>query len=221
MFKKVLIAEDLDSINHSVVQTLKKVLHIPLITQAFYCDDAVLKVLKSKQENEPYELLITDLSFVKDHRPQKLKSGKELVTEIRKLQPSIKVLVYSIENRPSIIKPLFIENSINGYICKGRTGLKELQKAIPQIYYGTNYISQEMERTLKSEIFEIDDYDIRLLKRLAEGDSQEEIAAQFKQDDIQPNSISTIEKRLNKLKMEFKSKNTTQLVAVVKDLGFI
>lgn len=221
MFKKVLVAEDLGSINHSVVYTLKEQLHILVVEKALYCDDAYLKALKSKSDDVPFELLVTDLSFTKDHRSQKITSGKELVSKIKAILPQIKVLVYSIENRPNVIKPLFEDYGINGYICKGRSGLKELQKAVIQLHGGVNYVSQEMERNLKSSVFELEDYDILLLEKLSQGDLQEEISIQFKNSGITPNSTSTIEKRLNKLKLEFKAKNTTQLIAIVKDLGFI
>jgi len=221
MFKKVLVAEDLGSINHSVVYTLADELTIPVVEKALYCDDAYIKALKSKSDDVPFELLVTDLSFTKDHRLQKINSGKELILKIRKILPQIKVLVYSIENRPNVIKPLFEDDKINGFISKGRSGLSELKKAVVQIHSGVNYISQEMERNLKSAVFELEDYDILLLERLSHGDLQEEISIQFKQNGITPSSISTIEKRLNKLKLEFKAKNTTQLIAIVKDLGFI
>lgn len=221
MFKKVLVTEDLDSINYSVAHTLKERLQIPEIEQALYCDKAHLQTLQSIKEGNPFELLVTDLSFTKDHRAQKITNGQELIKEIRNIIPEIKVLVYSIENRSTVIKSLFTDLNINGYICKGRNGLREVEKAIPQIYKGTNYISQEMERSLKSGVFELGNYDVLLLERLAQGDSHEEISAQFKVNGITPSSVSTLEKRLNKLKSEFKAKNSTQLIAIVKDLGII
>lgn len=221
MFKKVIVAEDLGSINHSLVYTLKEQLHIPQVEKAMYCDDAYLKALKSKNDHAPFELLVTDLSFTKDHRDQKITNGKELVIKIREVLPQIKVVVYSIENRANLIKPLFTDIGINGYICKGRTGLKELETAVRRLYQGTNYVSQEMENNLRSAVFELEDYDVLLLERLSQGDLQEEISFQFKENGITPSSVSTIEKRLNKLKLEFKAKNTTQLIAIVKDLGFI
>jgi len=222
MFKKVLVAEDLGSINQGVAHILRDKILIANVQQALYCDDALMRILKSKNENKPFELVVTDLSFTKDHRIQNISTGQELILKIREVIPAIKVLVYSIENRPAKIKPLFTDYAINGYICKGRNGLKELKNAVAQIYEGVNYVSQELERTLKSStVFEFEDFDILLLQRLSEGYLQEQISIQFKKADVSPNSISTIEKRLNKLKIEFRAKNTTQLIAIVKDLGLI
>ncbi|MGC1633782.1 MAG: response regulator, partial [Gelidibacter sp.] len=36
-----------------------------------------------------------------------------------------------------------------------------------------------------------------------------------------PNSLSSIEKKLNKLRIQFKANNAIHLVAIVKDLGLI
>ncbi|BAO55974.1 response regulator [Nonlabens marinus] len=221
MFNKVLVAEDLGSINHSVVHTLREQLQIAVIEHALYCDDTYLKVLKSIKDKAPFDLLITDLSFTKDHRFQKIQNGKDLISKVREQIPEIKILVYSIENRSNVIKSLFTDYEINGYICKGRNGLKELEQAVLEIQNGIEYISPELKRTLKSDVFELQDYDVQLLEKLSLGDSQEEISIQFKENRVSPNSISTIEKRLNKLKIEFKAKNTVQLIAIVKDLGII
>ena len=49
----------------------------------------------------------------------------------------------------------------------------------------------------------------------------EYISTQFKNAGITPNSKSTIEKRLNKLKIYFKANNPTHLVAIAKDLGLV
>lgn len=66
MFHKVLIAEDLDSISIAVVQALEEI-SILEINHAKYCDDAFLKIKKALHDNQPYDLLISDLSFKPDH----------------------------------------------------------------------------------------------------------------------------------------------------------
>ena len=73
MFNKVLITEDQDIINVGINTELKK-LGVVKIDQVKYCDDAILRVKRAIKDNEPYDLLITDLSFEKDYREQKYKS---------------------------------------------------------------------------------------------------------------------------------------------------
>ena len=70
MFQKVLIAEDMDFINSGIKAELAK-LGIKQIDYVQYCDEALLKLKRASLDNEPYDLLISDLSFEKDAVPQK------------------------------------------------------------------------------------------------------------------------------------------------------
>jgi DNA-binding NarL/FixJ family response regulator len=96
LFQKVLIAEDFDTINISLIETLQ-LLYIPQIDHAKYCDDALLKIKKSIKDNQPYDLLISDLSFHADFREVEIKNGEELIQRVKKLLPTIKIITYSIE----------------------------------------------------------------------------------------------------------------------------
>ena len=119
MFKKVLVAEDLDSISIAVIQALED-LQIPIIHHVKYCDDGLLKIKKGLKDKEPYDLLITDLSFKIDHRETILESGDDLIEAINAIQPNIKKIVFSIEDKPYRIKTLFNDLGINAYVSKRR-----------------------------------------------------------------------------------------------------
>ncbi|MEM0543145.1 response regulator [Flavobacterium sp. j3] len=221
MYKKVLIAEDFDSINIAVKQTLEE-MGVQEIHYAKYCDDALLKFKKALQENQPFTLLISDLSFVEDYHKVTLASGEALIQAIKEIQPEIDVLVYSIEDKPYVIRTLFEEAHINGYVKKGRNSISQLKTAIETLLYGKIFLSPELSYALQDKTAkEIDDYDITLLSHLANGIAIEEMEAFFKQLNITPNSKSTIEKRVAKLKDYFKAKNNVQLIAIAKDLGII
>ena len=221
MYKKVLIAEDFDSINIAVKQTLEE-MGVQEIHYAKYCDDALLKFKKALQENQPFTLLISDLSFVEDYHKVTLASGEALIQAIKEIQPEIDVLVYSIEDKPYVIRTLFEEAQINGYVKKGRNSISQLKTAIETLLYGKIFLSPELSYALQDKTAkEIDDYDITLLSHLANGIAIEEMEAFFKQLNITPNSKSTIEKRVAKLKDYFKAKNNVQLIAIAKDLGII
>jgi two-component system, NarL family, captular synthesis response regulator RcsB len=220
MFKKVLVAEDFDSINIAVNQTLNT-LAINEIHHAKYCDDALLKIKKALQENEPYELLISDLSFKTDHRKVTLASGEDLIEKVREIQPNIKVIVYSIEDKNFRVKALFHNFCVDGYVHKGRKSITELKTAIKTILNeDKTYISPDFAHILQDKVIhEIDNFDIQLIKQLASGVAQDQIETKFKELGITPNSKSTIEKRLGKLKDYFKANNTVHLIAIAKDLG--
>ena len=84
------------------------------------------------------------------------------------------------------------------------------------------YLLPQVELALSPKTdLEIYDYDIQLLSLLSKGLSQEEISHSLKAREISPNSLSTIEKRLNKLRIQFKANNAIHLVATAKDLGLI
>lgn len=221
MFKKVLIAEDFDSINIAVKQTLES-LGVEEIQYAKYCDDALLKFKKAKQDNEPFDLLISDLSFVADYREVVIPSGEKLIETIRNLQPELNVIVYSVEDKAYTIKTLFEKQKINAFVHKGRNSISQLKTAIETLLYGKTFISPELSHTLQDKTGkEIDSYDITLLTHLANGVAIEDMEALFKKLNITPNSKSTIEKRVAKLKDYFKANNNIHLIAISKDLGII
>ncbi|MCW1148322.1 response regulator [Flavobacterium lacisediminis] len=221
MFTKVLIAEDFDSINIALIQTLEN-MGVKEIEHAKYCDDALLKAKKAIQDKAPFDLLISDLSFETDYRTVSLKSGEELIMAIRKIQPEIPVLVYTVEDKSFVIKTLIKDLKVNAFVHKGRNSISQLKTAMETILFGGNFISQNLAHALKDTNFnEIEDYDVEVLTHLAKGVTIEEMELLFKSKDIKPNSKSYIEKRVSKLKDVFKAKTTIHLIALSKDLGII
>lgn len=220
MLNKVLIAEDLDTIALSLTAALKEI-GVHEIQYTKHCDDAYLQIKKALNDKKPFELLICDLSFKPDHREIRIKSGEELLVAIKKLQKNIKTIVFSIEDKSYRIQSLYKNIGINAYVLKGRDSIPELKRAIEQLYNNATYTPTSFVSNALQEksIFEIDVYDIELLKALADGCTIEEIALLFKQSDLTPNGHSSIEKRINKLKLSFKANNNVQLIAITKDLG--
>lgn len=107
-------------------------------------------------------------------------------------------------------------------MCKGRNGLDEIKKALQAVWRGESYVSPQLAGALRPKTtIETNDYDVELIKQLANGLNQDEISAYFKEHKIKLSSLSTIEKHLQKLRTRFLAKNATQLVANAKDLGVI
>ncbi|WP_298395193.1 response regulator [Flavobacterium sp.] len=220
MFKKVIIAEDFDSINLAVMQVLGE-LGVTEIHHAKYCDDAQLKIKKALLDNDPFDLLISDLSFRADHRKVQLASGDDLIQWVRQVQPDLKIIVHSVEDKTFHINSLFENHNIDGFVIKGRHSIRQLKTAINKLFQtDEKYISPEMEVVLQDKtINEIDEYDIELIKQLSLGVPQEKMDIKFKELGISPSSKSTIEKRVGKLKDYFKANNTVHLISIAKDLG--
>ncbi|MET3027513.1 response regulator [Flavobacterium sp. UW10123] len=222
MFKKVLVAEDLDSISIAVVQVLEE-LQVPVINHVKYCDEGLLKIKKALADKEPYDLLITDLSFKSDHRKVSLNSGDELIDAINKVQPNLKKIVFSIEDKSYRIKTLFNELGINAYVSKGRNSISELRNAIESTFNNEEKIlSSDLSFSFNDKsLIEIESYDISILKLLSQGYILESISKEFKDLSITPNGTSSIEKRINKLKIYFKANNNVHLIAIAKDFGLV
>lgn len=222
MFRKVLIAEDQDVINNGIKATLGE-LNIDFIMHSQYCDEALLKLKKAKSDNIPYDLLICDLVFVKDHHEQKIKSGQELILAVRKEFPNLKIIVFSVEDKVFGIQKLYNDCQINGYVLKSRNGARELKKAIQHCFNKDDfYISSVLKGALNSKnAIEITQFDIFIIDCLSKGMLQGEISQLLKEKKQSPSSSSAVEKRLKLLKENFNAKNPVHLVSLAKDLGLI
>lgn len=221
MFNKVLVAEDMDSVNHAVSVVLQKI-GITDIVHAQYCDEAYLKAKKAFLNEVPFELLICDLSFKSDHREEKIKSGRDLVALLKQEQPELKVIINSVEDNPQMVKALWESGYIEGYVCKDRHGMQELEKAVRQLTLGKTYMCAKIEKALKNNhLYLLSNYEISLLNHLANGLTQEEIQQKFREENIKATSKSSIEKRLKELRENFKANTTPHLISIVKDLRII
>ena len=222
MFQKVLIAEDIDIINSGLLSTLKEV-NIVNVTHVSYCDEALLKLRKAFLDDDPFQLLISDLSFIEDHNQQEIKSGDDLIAKVRAEFPDLKIIVFSVEDKPYRIQNLYKNFRINAYVWKNRNAKKELKKAIKTVFITDEfYISPDLSSAIHpKQAVEITDYDIHIMKYLSKGILQDDLPRLFKEKEIKPSGKSSIEKRLKFLKEHFNANNPTHLVAIAKDFGLI
>lgn len=221
MFKKVLIVEDHEIVNISIQRTLAEV-GIQNVKYVYYCDDALTWVSRALQDDEPYDLLVTDLSFEEDHNTQHITTGMELIKAIKAIQPTIKVLVFSGESRTSVIDHLFSKYGINAYVRKARRDAQHLKEAFVRINEDTPYTSVDIKRSINgTNSFEFTSVDVEILKLLAAGILQKEIPEHLRLKDIRPSSLSSIEKRLNTMRDVFDFNKNEQLVAYCKDKGVL
>ena len=221
IYSKIFVAEDLDSNNLGMVATLEK-MGIATIEQSQFCDNALLKIKKAIIDFEPFEVLISDLCFNTAHGKKNISSGQELISEVKKIQPNIKVIVFSVEDKQSIIESLMEDQQIDAYVCKGLNGLKELKNAIEALSKNKKYSCPVATASLQQKnILELDIYEQKLLELLANGYKQSEISELFKKKLITPNSVRSIETSISKLKDSFNASTTPQLVYMASSLGLI
>jgi two-component system, NarL family, captular synthesis response regulator RcsB len=221
MFQKVLIAEDHESINYSVQKTLAD-LGIPHDTRnyVYYCDHALNRIKKAIGEGQSYELLITDLSFEEDSPDQHITDGKALIKAAKEIQPDLKILVFSIENRSSIAYSIMKELDIDAYVPKARRDAQDLKLAIETIHQHGKYLSPNLKRTPKEKDYDFTKIDLAIISLLADGRPQKEIPFHLQLKDIKY-SLSSVEKRLKSIKETLGFTNNEQLIAYCKDKGII
>ena len=221
MIDKIIIAEDQESANLSVQKTVEE-LRIDHVDHVFYCDDALNKIQIAKHKDHPYDLLITDLYFEADGTFQKIAGGFDLIRSVRAVQPEIRILVFSTENRPATIDMLFEKYEIDGFVRKARHDAKELKKAIDVLSKGQRYYPQALAQLVKqSNAYEFTEFDINIIRLLSQGYQQNEIPEFLKQRNIKPSSLSTIEKRLNQIREELGFSKNEQLVLFCKETGIL
>lgn len=221
MISKVLIAEDQESANISVRITLEE-LGIRQCDYVFHCDDALQKIQHSKKSEQSYDLLITDLYFEPDDRPQVLTDGMSLIKAARAAQPDLRVLVFSAESRAGAIESLFQKEEIDGFVRKARNDAKELRQAIRTIGEGQRYFPRHITQLIKQKnTHSFTEYDVTIIRLLSEGMRQKDIPAYLQSNNIRPSGMSSLEKRLNHIRDVLEFTKNEQLVAFCKDMGII
>jgi two-component system capsular synthesis response regulator RcsB len=161
--------------------------------------------------------LITDLSFDEDIS-QQITNGADLIKAARALQPDLKVLIFSIENRPAVVNSLAAELDFDAYVPKARHDAKDLKLAIETIWTGKKYISKNLKQVLKpQELFEFNDFDKIIISLLATGTVQKNIPLYLQNNRLKPSGLSSVEKRLNAIKNALNISNNEQLIAYCKD----
>ena len=221
MYTKILIAEDHDSEKNSIVDSLLQ-LGTSTVDQVQFCDDALLHIRKAIYDKQPYELLITDLSFTPAFGKNKITTGQDLIAKARELQPELPIIVFTSNDKQFVIKSLSENLNIQGYVCKGLKGLQELSVAVKTVYNNQSYYCPVSEGALKQRnILEVGDYELTLLKLLAEGKKQKEIAVYLKNQNILPDSVRSVEDRISKLKDYFNASTLPQLIHIAFKLGMI
>ena len=221
MFQKVIFSDDYGSVNEGVKSVLTN-LSIQEIEGVQYCDDAYVRIKAAFKSNTPYDLFITDLSFEPDHRNQQFESGEVLIKKLKEEHPELMIIVYSMEDRLQKVRLLVNEYGAKGYVVKGRNGLSELTQAIQDVSKHRPYLSPKIRGALMERVdLALKSYELKLIDLLAEGLTQKEISERLKVTKVSPSSISSVEKKLHRLREQFNADNNVQLITIIKDLGLL
>lgn len=220
-FENILVVEDQEMANLSLRITLEA-LQLPLPLHSYHTDHAISLFRKAHSEDRPYDLLITDLYFEDEGTAKQLPDGAELIRVAKELQPGLKTLVFSAESKIGMIRQLYEELGIDGFVRKARGDAKELKEALQQVAQNRRYYPREY-RSLSAQYnqYEFTEYDKAIIRLLNEGCSQQGIADWLEANDMQPFGLSSVEKRLKLMRMAMQFKKNQQLIGFCKDIGII
>jgi len=220
-FENILVTEDQDMANLSLRITLEE-LQLPRPHHAYYCDHALTMITTALRDGHPYDLLVTDLYFQVDGTTKQLPDGMGLIKSARRLQPDLKVLVFSTESRQAAIRRLYDDFHIDGFVRKARGDAQDLKNAIEQIAKNRRYYPRDYRSTATQDNqHSFTTYDKTIIRLLAEGYAQKDIPAWLENNDIRPSGLSSVEKRLNLIKTAMGFTKNEQLVLFCKEIGLI
>jgi DNA-binding NarL/FixJ family response regulator len=220
-FENILVVEDQEMANLSLRITLES-LQLPRPLHTYHTDHAISLLTKAHSGEDPYDLLITDLYFEDEGTAEQLPAGIELIQTAKSMQPGLKVLVFSAESKIGMIRRLYEELDIDGYVRKARGDAKDLKDALEQIAHNRRYYPREY-RSLAAQQNQHDftDRDKAIVRLLNEGYSQQEIADWLTSNDMPPFGLSSVEKRLKLMRTAMNFSKNQQLIGFCKDLGII
>ncbi|WP_116789203.1 response regulator transcription factor [Flavobacterium psychrotrophum] len=219
--RHVLIIEDVDSI----ILGLKTILQdMPYCTAATAktADEALYSIKKSVETHNPFDLVIADFSFSRNIPGNSPKKEQVFIEKVKELLPNCKIIVYSADRKPYLINNLINKKLINGFIAKDRDSLNLFPRVIKHFEAGNNiYLNQQLHPIMERyNSTDIEEYDVTLLELLASGSTQADISTILKNKGV-TSSVSSIEKRINRLKILLAAQNTIHLIAIAKDDGII
>lgn len=171
------------------------------VLAALHSGEEVLEYLKTQQP----QILLTDYSLPGI-------SGIDFVRQVRKLYPSVKIIVLSMHDEAHIIKPI-LKEGVEGYLLKNIQH-SELKTAIRHVSQGLPYVSPEVTRLLMEEINKpkeepelLTERELDVLRLIAREFSNKEIAEKLF---ISERTVETHRKNI------FRKTKTSSLVGLIK-----
>lgn len=184
------------------------------VSAAYITGAALLEGLEEKQP----DVLLLDL-LLQDYK------GKQLASIIHQKYPCIKILVITSLDAPTHIKSL-MRVGCSGYILKN-ADVKQLVKAITDVYNGEVYIQQELKEQMLNNMLQFKNSTAKtkapnltvrekeVLKLIVEENTNQEIAQTLSL------SLRTVENHRFSIMQKLDAKNSVGLVRAAIELGLI
>lgn len=167
------VIEDHTLTNLGIRQLLTEQSGFDCMGFAFKTDEALQKLSELSQKNSLPQILILDLFLGEE-------SGIDLMRQLVKEFPSIKILVYSMFAKPGIVS-IALECGAKGFVSKSAPE-PELLTAIKTVLGGENYVQQNLVPPLFTYRTMLDSFtkqEQKVFKLLLERKSKIQIASEL------------------------------------------
>lgn len=203
---RILIVDDHVIVREGLKRILSKCDDINVISEAGNCSEAIRLIQQNK-----YSIIILDISMPG-------KSGLELLTEIKSINPTQKVLILSMHSENIYAKRTLLAGA-SGYMTK-ESAPNDLVDAIYKIHKGSKYISPSLAEILVDAIGSsqkipphetLSNREYQVFEMLAVGKKIIEIANELH---LSSKTISTYRSRIiNKMKLSSNTELTKYAIA--------
>ena len=219
---RILIADDHQLVIQGILCSLKEVGDFDVVSTTT-CDEA-FQLIKTHQNNKPFQLLFTDLSFDNSTKDTNLDGGEELIKAIRNNEIDIKIAVITGHTETNRVYNVVSNLNPNAYLLKSKCDAIEIgfavQKMLANDYYYTHEIHQKI---MKRNIVQIqmDDVAVQILKELPNHPKISNLEGVITKSDGSVIKLRSIETKLGILRTDLNANNNTDLILKAKELGII
>lgn len=175
--------------------------------------DNIANAILFLKENKPIDLILLDLNLPDGN-------GVEVVRFVKQKRPEIKILVYSVDSNPDVLRQL-MDMGINGFVSKNVSS-HELVVSIQTVmagleYYGkdTAQLINDIKVSLNKEENIFTERELEVVRYCAQGLMAKEIADKM---DISIRTVDNFKQKIFK-KMGFTS--TAELVLYAYQSGIV
>jgi DNA-binding NarL/FixJ family response regulator len=148
------------------------------------------------------------------------KKGTELCSEIKHIEPSIRILAFSNHNQRSIIIQM-LQSGASGYLLKNTSSL-ELVQGIKEALHGQIVFSREVReiiaqssRSKLESVKPLTKREKEILRMIAQGKTSNEIGKELFVSPL------TVETHRRNLMQKFNVKNVAELIKIASELQFV
>lgn len=205
----------------SIINSINKRSNTSFKITSIYCGEEASNIINTcSNRKTEFDLIILELKFSPKY-DQKILSGEDLGSIIRKKFPNTKIIISAISNDNFRIHSIFKTINPEGFILKKDLTSKEFKRAILSVINNDPFYSKSILKLLRKEISStllIDNIDRKILYELSMGSRMKDMPNYI------PLSAASIEKRKRQLKKVFNvidKGGDRELILVAKEKGLI